>query len=113
MKSLAGSLQVVPNPVGTSTLHIAFSKEIVKQGFLLCGVYNGKTSLGDTACGVNSIFLKIYTIHNFLNKFSNNNFLLFEFRQNQSAENFVDCSENAKFTVDLLDFLGFLKPKVV
>ena len=48
---------MVTNPVGTRTLHIAFSKELVKQGFLLCGVYNGKTSLGDTACGVNSIFL--------------------------------------------------------
>ena len=40
----------------SSTLRIGFSREIVKQGFLLCGVYNGKTSLGDTACGVNSIF---------------------------------------------------------
>ena len=42
----------------SSTLRIGFSREIVKQGFLLCGVYNGKTSVGDTACGVNSIFLK-------------------------------------------------------
>ena len=41
----------------SSILRIAFSREIVKQGFLLCGVYNGKTSVGDTACGVNSIFL--------------------------------------------------------